>query len=103
MFKQNPSILIFFRVKVDAPLSLTDVKFLLNLRREAKFYERLFYEPWSRYIANQSGSAKETVSLKTGKNVEMLDYFICMGTQGRTLIDINDHYEITMNEYKNWT
>ena len=38
MFKQNPSILIFFfRVKVDAPLSSTDVKFLLNQRREAKF------------------------------------------------------------------
>ena len=39
MFKQNPSILIFFffRVKVDAPLSSADVKFLLNQRREAKF------------------------------------------------------------------
>ena len=38
MFKQNPNILIFFfRVKVDAPLSSTDVKFLLNQRREGKF------------------------------------------------------------------
>ena len=38
MFEQNPSILIFFfRVKVDAPLSSADVKFLLNQRREAKF------------------------------------------------------------------
>ena len=32
MFKQNLSIffLLLFRVKVDAPLSSTDVKFLLN-------------------------------------------------------------------------
>ena len=38
MFKQNPSILIFFfRVKVDAPLSSIDVKFVLNQRREATF------------------------------------------------------------------
>ena len=32
----------------------------------------LFYEPRLRYIANQSGSAKETVSLKISKNIEML-------------------------------
>ena len=38
MFEQNPSILIFFfRVKVDAPLSSADVKFLLNQMRETKF------------------------------------------------------------------
>ena len=38
MSKQNPSILFFFfRVKVDAPLSSADVKFLLNQRREARF------------------------------------------------------------------
>ena len=38
MFEQNPSILnFFFRVKVDAPLSSADVKFLLNQKREAKF------------------------------------------------------------------
>ena len=42
-----------------------------------------------RYIANQSGSAKETVSPKIGENIEMLVCFICMGTQDRTLIDIN--------------
>ena len=57
----------------------------------------LFYEPRSRYIANQSGSAKETVSPKTDKNIEMLVCFICMGTQDRILIDINHHYQITMN------
>ena len=62
---------------------------------------RLFYEPLLRYIANQSGSAKETVSPKIGENIEMLVCFICMGTQGRTLIDINYHYQITMNQYKN--
>ena len=52
---------------------------------------RLFYEPRSRYIANQSGSAKETVSPKIGENIEMLVCFICMGTQDRTLNDINHH------------
>ena len=62
---------------------------------------RLFYEPRSRYIANQSGSEQETASPKTGKNIEMLVCFICMGTQDRTLIDINHHYQITMNQHKN--
>ena len=38
MFKQNlKSFKIFLRVKVDAPLSSADVKFLLNQRREGKF------------------------------------------------------------------
>ena len=48
-----------------------------------------FFEPRSRYIANQSESAKETVSSKIGKNIEMLDCFICMEAQDTTLIDIN--------------
>ena len=62
---------------------------------------RLFYEPRSRYIANQSGSAKETVSPKIGKNIEMLVCFIYMGTQDSTLIGISYHYQITMNQHKN--
>ena len=49
---------------------------------------RLFYEPRSQHIANHSGSAKETVSLKIGENIEMLVCFIFMETQGRILIDI---------------
>ena len=53
---------------------------------------RLFYEPQACYLVNQSESAKETVSPKIGENIEMLVYFICMGTQDRTLIDINHHY-----------
>ena len=44
--------------------------------------------------------SKETVSLKIGKNIEMLVCFICMGTQERTLIDIN-HHQIVMNQHKN--
>ena len=44
------------------------------------------------YIANQSGSAKETVSPKIGENIKMVVCFICIGTQDRiTLIDINHH------------
>ena len=57
----------------------------------------LFYEPRLQYIANQSGSAKETVCPKIANDIEMLVCFICMGTQDRTLIDINHHYQITMN------
>ena len=53
------------------------------------------------YIANQSGSEKETVSKKIGENIEMLVCFIYIGTQDRTLIDINHHYQITMNQHKN--
>ena len=40
---------------------------------------RLFYEPRSGYTANQSRSAKENVSPKIGKNIEILVCFICMG------------------------
>ena len=51
----------------------------MSLDRGPNFSARLFYEPRSRYIANQNGSTKETVSLKIGKNIEMLVCFICMG------------------------
>ena len=104
MFKQNPNNLnFFFRVKVDAPLSSANVKFLLNQRKEAKFVIAYFYEPRSWYIdiANQSESAKEIVSSKIGENIEMLVCFICMGTQDRTSTDINNHYQISMNQHKN--
>ena len=60
---------------------------------------RLFDEPRLWYIVNQSGFAKETVSPKIGNNIEMSVCF--MGTQDRTLIDINHHYQITMNHHKN--
>ena len=61
----------------------------------------LFYEPRLWYIANQSGSATETVSPRIGENIEIIVSFICMGTQDRTLIDVNHHYQITMNQHKN--
>ena len=73
MHHSPPQMLISYLIKGERPsLSL-----------------RLFYEPRSRYIANQSGSAKETVSPKIGENIEMLVCFTCMGTQDKTLIDIN--------------
>ena len=50
--------------------------------------------------ANQCESAK-TVSPKIGENIEMLVCFICIGTQDKTLIDINHYYEIAMNQHKN--
>ena len=60
----------------------------------------LLYEPWLQYIANQSGSAKENVIQKLGENIKMLVCFVCIGTQDRTLIDINHYYQITMNQHK---
>ena len=62
----------------------------------------VFYEPRSQYIANQSESAKDTVGPNIGKNIEMLVCLICMRTKDGTLIDINHHYQITMNQHKNW-
>ena len=61
----------------------------------------LFYEPQLWCIANQSGSAKETVSPNVGENIEMLVCFTCMGTQDRTSIAINNHYQIMMDQHKN--
>ena len=83
---------------MDACLSSADTKFLPNQRREAKFVITFFHEPRSHYLANQSGYAKETVSPKIGNNIEMLVCLICMGTQDRTLIDIN--HQIMMNQHK---
>ena len=60
-------------------------------------------ESQSWYITNQSGSAKETFSLKIGEKIEMLVCFICVGTQDRILIDINHHYQNMMNQHKSWT
>ena len=65
------------------------------------FSSRLFYERRLQYITNESRSAKETASLKIGKNIEMLVCFVCMGTQDRTLIDISHNYQIVMNQNKN--
>ena len=83
--------------KVDAPLSSADFEFLLNPRREAKFVVAFFYEPRSWYIANQSGSAKETVSPKIGENIDMLVYFICVGTPDRILVLIQ--YQSSLSNY----
>ena len=47
---------------MDASLFSTDVKFSIKGERPS-LSSRLFYEPRSRYIANQSGSAKETIVL----------------------------------------
>ena len=103
MFEQNPSILIFFQSKTGCTtLSSADVKFLLNQRKEAKFVIATFL--WASITVHSKSKwvYKETVSLKIGVNTEMLVFFICMGTQDRTLIDINHYYETTMNHHKNW-
>ena len=81
-----------------SPLQMLNSYLIKGERRSLSSH--LFYEPQSRYIANQSGSAVVTVSPKIGGNIEMLVCFICIATQDRTLIDINHHYQITMNQHK---
>ena len=48
MFKQNPSILIFFQSKNGAPLSFADVKCLLNQRSFYEFLNRAFFMSFDR-------------------------------------------------------
>ena len=60
---------------------------------------RLFYEPWSLYIANQSGSVKETVSPKIGKNIEMLVCFISIGDTRQDF----DSYQSSLSNYNEST
>ena len=58
----------------------------------------MHHSPPQMLVLNQS---KETVSPKNGENIEMLVCLICMGTQDSTLIDINHHYQIMLNQHKN--
>ena len=102
MFKENPSILIFFFQSKSGCTALPQMLNSYVIKGERpSLSSHLFYKPRPRYIANQSESAKETVSPKIGENIEILDCFICMGTQDKTLIDINHRYEIMMNQHKN--
>ena len=89
------------QVDVLFPIEETIVRSIIAYSMRPSLPLHLFYEPGLRHIVNQNGSAKETVSPKIGKNIEMLVCFICMGTQDRTLIDINHHYQIMMNQHKN--
>ena len=61
----------------------------------------LFYEPRSQYIANQSESAKETVSPKIGKNIEMLLWFRSIIIIKIWWINIKtEHKKLNVNIYK---
>ena len=51
----------------------------------------LFYEPHTWYIANKSRFAKETVSPKIGKNIEMLVCFICIGNEQLFKVGMRKH------------
>ena len=84
----------------DFPLQMLNSYLIKGERPSLSLH--IFYEPQSWYIgiAIQSGSAKETVRSKIGENIEMLVCFVCIGTQDRTLIDINHHYQISMNQQK---
>ena len=61
----------------------------------------LFYEPHSWYMANQRGSAKETVIPNIGEIIETLVCFICVGTQDRILILIL--YQSSLSNYNEST
>ena len=77
MFKQNPSILKFFSEQKwmhHSPPQMLNSYLIKGDRPSLSLC--LFYEPQSWYIANHGGSAKETVSLKIGKNIEMLVLFV---------------------------
>ena len=76
MFKRNPGILKFIsRLKVDAPLSSADVKFLINQRREAKFAIATFL--WALIAVH-----RESTWVCKGDcwPEDWLICFICMGT-----------------------
>ena len=89
------------QVEVLFPIEETIVRSIITYNKlRSSLSSRIFYEPRLRYIANQNGSEKETVNPKIGENIEML-VFLCIGTHGRILIDINHHYQITMNQHKN--
>ena len=83
------------QVEVLFPTEETIVRSIITSSRlTPSLLSHHFYQ--SRYIANQSGSAEETVSAKIGNNIEMLVYFICVGTEDRILIDVNNsfsHYD----------
>ena len=69
------------QVEVLFPIEETIVRSIRTYSKlRPSLSSHLFYEPRSRYIANQSESAKETVSPKIGENIEMLICFICMRT-----------------------
>ena len=91
-----------FKLKVDGQLSSANVKFLLIQGREAKFLIASFL--WASIVVHSKSKwvCKGDCYLKIGKNIKTLVCFICMGTQERTLIDINHHYQISMNQHKNW-
>ena len=81
------------KVEVLFPIEETIVRSIITYSKlRPSLSLRLLYEPRSQYIANQGGSAKETVSPKIGKNIEMSVCFICMGTQDKILIDIVINY-----------
>ena len=61
------------QVEVLFPIKETIVRLIVRYSKLwPSLSSRLFYDPCSWYIANQSGSAKETVSLKISENIEIL-------------------------------
>ena len=83
-------LLYIKQVKVLFPIEETIVRSIIAYSKlRPSLSSSLFYEPRLWYIVNQNGSAKETVSPKISKNIEMLVCFICVGTQDRILICID--------------
>ena len=73
------------QVQVLFPIEETILRSIVTyIKLRSHLSSRLFYEPRLWYIANQSGSAKETVSPKIGENIEML---VCFSLCGDTRQD----------------
>ena len=81
--KFNKTIIVLItgakQVEVLFPIEETMVR---SIRTDSKLRPSLllclFCKPQSCYIVNQNGSAKETVSLNVGENIEMLVCSICV-------------------------
>ena len=65
---------------------------VISIKRYSKLRpnlsSHLFYDPQLWYIANKSGSEKETVSRKIGENIEILILFVWRRKTGFWLISI---------------
>ena len=80
----NKTIIVFVMElshikQVQIPFSIEET-IVRSIKRCSKLRpslsSRLFFDPRSRYITNQSGSTRETVSLKTDENIEILILFV---------------------------
>ena len=65
------------KVEVLFPIEETIIRSIIRYSKlRPSLSSHLLYDPRWGYIANQSGSAKETISMKIGENIEILILFM---------------------------